>query len=116
MDGSEATATVANAPDNHRFEITADGELAGFTEYLDTSLNGTEVRIFYHTEVDEKFGGRGLAGTLVQSALTSTRSTGRRIVPVCPYVKKFVGKHHEFDDVVDPVTPAALTAVKAHQG
>ncbi|WP_078308332.1 MULTISPECIES: GNAT family N-acetyltransferase [unclassified Mycobacterium] len=116
MDESEASATVVDAPDHHRFEITADGELAGFTEYLDTALGSTDVRIFYHTEIDEKFGGRGLAGTLVQSALTSTRSTGRRIVPVCPYVRKFVGKHHEFDDVVAPVTREALAAVEAHQG
>ncbi|MUM19876.1 N-acetyltransferase [Mycobacterium sp. CBMA271] len=116
MNGSEPAPPVADAPDSHRFEITADGELAGFTEYLDTSLHGTEVRIFFHTEIDEKFGGRGLAGTLVQSALTSTRSTGRRIIPVCPYVRKFVGKHPEFDDVVDQVTPEALAAVEAHQG
>lgn len=115
MDGSEATTTVADAPDNHRFEITTDGQSAGFTEYLDTSLNGIDVRIFYHTEIDEKFGGRGFAGTLVQSALTSTRPTGRRIVPVCPYVRKFVGKHQEFDDVVEPVTREALAAVEAHQ-
>lgn len=112
----ESDVTVADAPDNHRFEITADGELAGFTEYLDTSLDGTEVRIFFHTEIDEKFGGRGLAGTLVQSALTTSRSTGRRIVPVCPYAKKFVGKHHEFDDIVTPVTRDALAAVEARQG
>ncbi|RRE04466.1 GNAT family N-acetyltransferase [Mycobacteroides abscessus] len=112
----ESDVTVADTPDNHRFEITADGELAGFTEYLDTSLDGTEVRIFFHTEIDEKFGGRGLAGTLVQSALTTSRSTGRRIVPVCPYVKKFVGKHHEFDDIVTPVTRDALAAVEARQG
>ncbi|TEA08460.1 GNAT family N-acetyltransferase [Mycobacteroides salmoniphilum] len=116
MDESETSTTVADAPDNHRFEITADDELAGLTEYLDTTLGGTDVRIFYHTEIDEKFGGRGLAGTLVQSALTSTRSTGRRIVPVCPYIRKFVGKHHEFDDVVNPVTPEALAAVEARQG
>ncbi|MBA0045921.1 GNAT family N-acetyltransferase [Mycobacterium sp. NPDC050853] len=116
MDDSEPTTTVADAPDSHRFEITADGELAGFTEYLDTSLDSTQVRIFYHTEIDEKFGGRGLAGTLVQSALTRTRDAGRRIIPVCPYVKKFVGKHHEFDDIVDPVTREALAAVEARQG
>ncbi|MBH9834137.1 N-acetyltransferase, partial [Clostridioides difficile] len=54
----EPDATVADAPDNHRFEITADDELAGFTEYLDTALDGAEVRIFFHTEIDEKFGGR----------------------------------------------------------
>ncbi|AMT72579.1 GNAT family N-acetyltransferase [Mycobacteroides immunogenum] len=114
MDESEATVT--DAPANHRFEITADGELAGFTEYLDTSLDGTAVRIFFHTEIDEKFGGRGLAGTLVRSALTTSRSTGRMIVPVCPYVRKFVGKNHEFDDILSPVTREALAAVEARQG
>jgi len=111
----ESDATVADAPANCRFEITPNGELAGFTEYLDTALDGTGVRIFFHTEIDEQFGGRGLAGTLVQSALTSTRSTGRRIVPVCPYIRKFVGKHHEFDDILSPVTQEALAAVEARQ-
>ena len=62
-----------------------------------------------------RLGGRGLAGMLVQSALTSTRSTGRRIVPVCPYVRKFVGKHHEFDDILSPVTREALAAVEARR-
>lgn len=52
----------------------------------------------------------------MQSALTTSRSTGRKIVPVCPYVKKFVGKHHEFDDIVTPVTRDALAAVEARQG
>lgn len=52
----------------------------------------------------------------MQSALTTSRGTGRKIVPVCPYVKKFVGKHHEFDDIVTPVTRDALAAVEARQG
>lgn len=58
----ESDVTVADAPDNHRFEITADGELAGFTEYLDTSLDGTAVRIFFHTEIDESSAGAAWPG------------------------------------------------------
>lgn len=32
-------------------------------------------------------------------------------MPVCPYVKKYVQKHHDFDDIVDKVTPEALQAI-----
>ena len=70
-------------------------------------------RVFYHTEVDERFAGRGLAATLVSWALGDTRSAGKRIVAVCPYVAKYVSRHHDFDDVLDPATPEALAAARA---
>ena len=53
---------VRNAPELHRFEVRVDGELAGFTEYLDDENQ----RIFFHTEIGEQFGGRGLATTLIR--------------------------------------------------
>lgn len=49
-------------------------------------------------------------------ALADTRTAGLRIVPVCPYVAKYVQTHHEVDDLLDPVTPAALAAVTEVQG
>jgi predicted GNAT family acetyltransferase len=47
-----------------RFEIRADGELAGFAEY---SMSGNEIA-FTHTTTEDRFRGHGLAGRLVQSA------------------------------------------------
>ncbi|MGW2374601.1 GNAT family N-acetyltransferase [Kitasatospora sp. NPDC001683] len=95
------TPVVERSDALHRYEIRIDGELAGFTEYLD--LDGQ--RVFYHTLVEEAFAGRGLAGQLVQEALTDVRAAGKRIVPVCPYVAKFLIKHDEFADMTDEVTP-----------
>jgi predicted GNAT family acetyltransferase len=95
------TPVVQRADDRHRYEILVDGELAGFTEYLDRDAQ----RVFYHTLVDEAFAGRGLAGQLVQESLTDVRAAGKRIVPVCPYVAKFLTEHDEFADLTDPVTP-----------
>ncbi|MER5755362.1 GNAT family N-acetyltransferase [Streptomyces sp. NPDC002088] len=95
-----ATPVVERADDKHRYEILVDGELAGFTEYLDRD----EQRVFYHTEIDETFAGQGLASRLVQQALTDVRKTGKRVVPVCPYVAGFLQKHGEFADIADPVT------------
>lgn len=103
--------SVRNVPEAHHYEIAVDGEHAGLEAYVDAG----DQRIFYHTEIDDKFGGRGLAGVLVSAALTDARAAGKRIVAVCPYVAKYVKQHHDFDDILDDVTPAALDAVKARQ-
>ncbi len=94
-----------------RFEITVDGVRAGLTQFVDAGGQ----RIFFHTEVGDEFGGQGLAGELVSRALDATREAGLRVVPVCPYVKRFVGRHEEYADLVDPVTPDAVAAVRASQ-
>lgn len=104
--------SVTHAAQRQRYEIAVDGEPAGFTAYLDDG----EQRIFYHTEVPDRFGGRGLAGRVVSHALNDTRTAGLRIVPVCPYVAKWVRTHHDVDDVLDRVTPQALQAVQAAHG
>ncbi|MGW5028548.1 GNAT family N-acetyltransferase, partial [Streptomyces albidoflavus] len=53
---------------------------------------------------------------LVTHALTDVRDNGGRIVPVCPYVKKFLTKHEEFADLADPVTPEILQWVRTLDG
>ncbi len=83
-----------------RFSISVDDKKAGFTEYIDHENQ----RIFPHTEIDDAFGGRGLATILVREALETTRAAGLRIVPVCPMVAGYIEKHSEFNDVVDPIT------------
>lgn len=104
-----ADTVVRDVPSAHRFEISVDRETAGFTEYTDDGAQ----RVFFHTEVDDRFAGRGLAGTLVGQALDATRAAGLRVVPVCPYVARFVKKHAEYEDIVDAVTPTAEAAVRA---
>ncbi|MET8615896.1 GNAT family N-acetyltransferase [Streptomyces misionensis] len=101
---------VERADERHRYEILVDGELAGFTEYLD---RGETQRVFYHTEIGEAYAGQGLAGVLVEHALTDVRESGKRFVPVCPYVAKFLGKHEEFADIADPVTGEVTHWLKA---
>ncbi|MFF7188731.1 GNAT family N-acetyltransferase [Streptomyces sp. NPDC008222] len=107
------TAPVVERADaRHRYEILVDGKRAGLTAYRDRGAQ----RVFYHTEVDEAFAGQGLAGRLVQEALTDVRAQGMRIVPVCPYVAKFLKKHEEFADITDPVTPEVLAWLDTELG
>ncbi|MFK4541408.1 hypothetical protein RKD29_001004 [Streptomyces tendae] len=44
------------------------------------------------------------------------RASGLRIVPVCPYVAKFLQRHDKFADITDPVTPDVLRWLKAQLG
>jgi predicted GNAT family acetyltransferase len=108
-DTAEPEPHVAHSPHRQRYEISVDDELAGFAEYLD---NGDQ-RIFYHTEIGESFAGRGLASRLIHAALSDTRALDKRVIPVCPFVAGYVKKHHDFDDGIDPVTPAAMAALSA---
>ncbi|WP_329237236.1 N-acetyltransferase [Streptomyces sp. NBC_01460] len=99
-----ADPIVRNVDARHRYEILVEEVSAGFTAYRDRDGQ----RVFFHTEIDDAFAGRGLASVLVEQALSHVRSTGKRIVPVCPYVAKFLKKHEEFADITDPVTPQIL--------
>lgn len=106
----QTSPTVRHAPDRSRYEIEVDGGTAGFTAYRD---RGEQQRVFYHTRIYDAFSGQGLASRLVREALNDVRETGRRIVPLCPYVKGFLDKHQEFADIADPVTPDVVRWIEA---
>ena len=91
-DKSGAPVEVRVTPENDAFGIYVDGasEPAGRTYFID---NGTD-RIYYHTVVGDEFGGRGLAGILVESALEETRNQGLTVIPLCPYVRAWIPKHN----------------------
>lgn len=105
--------TVRKEAGEDRFAISVDETVVGHLRYVDHDPgNGEPVqRVLFHTEIDEAFGGRGLAGTLVGQALDATRDEGLRVVPVCPYVKKYVSTRPEYDDLVVATTRAALDAI-----
>lgn len=96
--------------ESDRFSISVDGTTAGFTEFVDHG----DQRIFPHTEIDDEFGGRGLASILVGEALTATRAAGKRVVPVCSMVAGYIEKHPEFQDIADPVTADIERVLSAH--
>jgi uncharacterized protein len=93
---SEITVTDNEA--GERYEIRVDGSLAGFSEYR----GHTDTRTFTHTEIDERYEGQGLGGELVRQALDDVRRQGVKVIPMCPFVKAYLGKHPEYLDLVDP--------------
>ena len=89
---------VTDNPAENRFEIRADGELAGFALY---HLRGSQIA-FTHTETDDRFRGHGLAGQLVRTALDSARERHLAVLPYCPFVKSWIASHPGYQDLVSP--------------
>ncbi|HEY1623245.1 MAG TPA: GNAT family N-acetyltransferase [Streptosporangiaceae bacterium] len=87
---------VADNPDKARYEILADGEVAGFVDY---HLSKNSVS-FLHAETDPRFRGHGIAGQLVRDSLESARERGLEVLPFCPYVRSWIGEHPEYAELV----------------
>ena len=95
---------VADVPTSTRYEITVDGELAGFAEYRE--VDGA--RVFTHTEVFDAFEGKGVGSALAAGALDHVRATGRRLVARCPFIAAYLQRHDEYADLVDTELTARL--------
>ncbi len=87
---THAGPTVLDAPESSRFEIHADGRLAGFAQYR---MKGGGLIVFTHTEIDDAFEGRGLGSTLVRAALDAARARNLAVRPDCPFVRAYIARH-----------------------
>ena len=84
-----AEITVTRNDEASRYEIHSDGTLAGFAEF---DRRPGSIR-FTHTEVDPAFQGQGLAGRLAEGALTDAAASDDAVVPLCPYIAKYLTTH-----------------------
>jgi hypothetical protein len=88
---------VQDNPDRHRFEITVDGDTAGFAAYR--VRDGAVV--ITHTEVQPEHRGGGVGAELARGTLDTLRERGVRVVPSCPYFAAYIARHPEYADLVD---------------
>jgi uncharacterized protein len=69
-----------------------DGTPVGRAEFVDSPEVDGE-RIFFHTEVDERFAGRGIARMLIRELLTDSIRRGVTVVPLCPLIARHLKEH-----------------------
>ena len=86
--------TVIHNATAHQFEIAAEGgrALLGYVQ-RNTILD------LVHTEVAEQFKGRGYASALARAALEYARSNNLKVIPTCPFVRAYMARHPEYDDL-----------------
>ena len=87
---------VADNPEASRYEAHLDGQIAGFSEYL--SKPGRLV--FTHTIVEPEFEGRGIGSKLVREELDDVRRRGLKVTAICPFVRAYIRRHAEYQDLV----------------
>jgi predicted GNAT family acetyltransferase len=90
------TLSVENQPDQSRYALLQDGEVIGVAEY---EVRGDAI-VFTHTEVEEAKREKGMASTLVRTALDDVReNSDRRVIASCPYVRSWLSAHPDYADL-----------------
>ncbi|MFC4534314.1 GNAT family N-acetyltransferase [Sphaerisporangium dianthi] len=97
------TVEVTDNPAAGRYEITVGGRLAGFAEYH----HRADRLVFTHTEIGGEFEGQGLGSRLIRGALDGARAAGASVVPICPFVARYIEHHPEYGDLVAKAASAA---------
>jgi predicted GNAT family acetyltransferase len=88
---------LARDEPHKRYTGSVEGRVAAFAEYIPTP----ELVVFTHTETDPSYEGQGVASQLVRWALDDARGRGLRVLPLCPFVKAYIGRHlDEYGDLV----------------
>jgi uncharacterized protein len=88
--------TVVDNPEEHRFEIRDGDEVLGFVVYR----RRPGLIAFIHTETDPRHEGEGLGSELVRTVLDRVRGEGIAVLPFCPFVNGWIGRHREYVDLV----------------
>lgn len=104
MEAAADDLRIAENPAQRRYEAHLGADLAGYSEYR---LVPGRV-IFTHTVVEPRFEGRGIASRLVRHELDESRQRGLKVIPRCPFVRAFISRHADYQDLLSaPLEPAA---------
>lgn len=89
--------TITHRPEENLYVLLDDqGMFLGEVEYRQSGTSLSLVR----AEVPIELRGQGLGIPLVRGTLQAIRDQGGlRVVPVCPYIAKYMMKNQEFDDL-----------------
>jgi predicted GNAT family acetyltransferase len=90
-----ARITISHDERAKRYETVID-DLHAFVVY---ELSGDRV-VIMHTYVPPELRGRNIAASLVKWALDDIRKAGRKVVPQCSYVQKFIQKNPDYGDLL----------------
>jgi uncharacterized protein len=92
---SAMPSTVRQNTALSRFEL----EAFGATAVANYRLAGGAMT-FTHTETPAHLRGHGIASRLVEGALAQARAQGLKVRAGCDFVRDYLARHREFDDLV----------------
>ena len=89
---------IRDRPELEYYEIVVDGKRAGLAAY---ELAGNVIS-FTHTEIDDAYEGQGLGSQLARAALDDARARGLKVKPLCPFIRGWIKRHEDYQDLVVP--------------
>lgn len=89
--------SIVDEPDQQRYTARLDEQPAGLIAYV---VEGAVIAMV-HTEVRPAYEGQGVGGQLARYALDDTRRRGRRVRPLCPFVRAWIERHPDYADLVE---------------
>lgn len=90
------TEDVIHDPEHHQFRLDAGSGEEAVLRYRERS-DGTLDLVSTFTPTSAR--GRGLAARLVEAALDFARAQGKRVIPSCWYVAKWMDENPGYDDL-----------------
>ncbi len=94
-DEVSSVVQVEHRPERGRFQARVDGHLC----VADYRLDGGRMQMT-HTEVHPALEGRGIAAALARAALDHARAHGLTVVPLCSYVRAYMRRHPDTQDLL----------------
>ena len=95
---------IIHNTDGGRYEARVGPTMAGFAEYK----LAKDLIVFTHTEVDPAFEGAGVGSALARAALDDVRGTGRKVLPLCPFIKGWIERHRGYVGLVYGAPPSTV--------
>lgn len=87
---TEDAVATRDAPTDRPTDAPASATaVAGFAAFHESETHIA----FTHTEVDDAYQGLGLASRLAQAALADAVARDLTIIPLCPYIARYLERH-----------------------
>lgn len=87
--------TIEHLPERDRFQATVEGRNC----VCDYQIVGGVMQMT-HTLVPPPLEGRGIAEQLVAAALSHARASGLKVNPICSYVRVYMRRHPETQELL----------------
>lgn len=78
-----------------QFELVS----GGYTSRIEYMLVGNKI-FLTHTEVPTELEGKGIGSKIVKLVLEEIESRKLKLIPLCPFVAKYISKHPEWKRIL----------------
>jgi predicted GNAT family acetyltransferase len=76
-----------------------EAEVDGYKAIIEYSVK-PGILSLNHIEVPKELAGQGVASEMTEMVLLQIELRGLKVIPVCPFIKKYIGKHPEWKTIL----------------